>query len=134
MGELARLAADAYGRNKRHGQTVGILAQSDRAMMIVNGDDGRIIEANDAAYELFGKPLAGANIDRVIPERYRHAHEGHRRIFMERPVVRPMALRDLHAITKDQREIPVQIGLTPIPATRLVIAEIDQVGDSAPAP
>jgi PAS domain-containing protein len=128
MLELAKVAADAYRRNQLAG-TVGILAQSERAMLILDGDKGEIVEANSAAYELFGQPLAGANLNRLVPERYQQAHDTLRRDFMQGLVARPMTAGvEVPAITRDQEEAVVRIGLTPIPTTRLVIAEIDPLG------
>jgi PAS domain-containing protein len=94
-------------------------------MMIVVGDSGKIIQANAAAYRLFGPPLVGGALDRLIPGRARHAHNEHRKHYMQFPVARPMSAGvDVHANTK-RGEILVRIGLTPIPTTRLIIAEID---------
>lgn len=129
MGELARIAAAAFSRRRHLEDTLGILAESKRAMVVVDGDTGAIVEANDVAYELFGKPLAGVNINRLIPERYRQAHDEHRLAFMEHPAVRPVALRGLYTVMKDGSEVPAQVDLTPIPETRMVIAEVDQLGD-----
>jgi PAS domain-containing protein len=133
VGDLARLASEAYDPAKGLDVVAGILAQSERAMMVVNGDSGEIIRANDAAYELFGRPLVGANLSRLIPERHRLAHERHRKDFMEHLIARPLSARfDVPATTKDRGETVVRIGLTPIAQTRLVIAEIDQLADQAP--
>jgi PAS domain S-box-containing protein len=131
MGALARLAAEAFGRRRPIDQTAEILEISNRAMVIVDGDSGRIIQANAAAYELFGPPLVGADLDRVVPERDRQAHKEHRKDYMRFPVARPMGLGiEVRATTKDREEILVQIGLTPIPGGRLVIAEIDPLQET----
>lgn len=98
-------------------------------MMIVAGDSGKIIQANAAAYQLFGPPLVSASLDRVIPGRARHAHHEHRKDYMQFPVERPMSAGiDVHANTK-RGDILVRIGLTPIPTTRLIIAEIDPLAE-----
>jgi len=124
--DLAKVAAEAYARGQDLDQTIAILAASDRAMMIIDGEAGTIVEANSAARELFGDPLAGMDLNRLVPERYRQAHEGHRSDFMQRQIPRPMiAGVDVRAITRDAGETLVRIGLTPIPTTLLVIAEVD---------
>lgn len=128
MGALARLAAATFGRHRQLDDAAAILAQSGRAMMIVDGDSGKIIQANAAAYELFGPPLVGATLDRVVPERHQPAHKEHRRDYMQFPVARPMGVGiEVQAVTKDRGEVLVEIGLTPIPAARLIIAEIDRL-------
>ena len=100
-------------------------------MIIVDGDKGEIVQANTAAYELFGPPLVGATLDRLVPEPLRQAHNDHRSTYMRLPVARPMSLGvEVHATVKDRDAIPVVIGLTPIPSTRLIIAEIDPQQDS----
>lgn len=129
MGDLAQVAAAAHERSGRLDETVGILAESGRAMVIVDGDNGSIVHANDAAEDLFAGPLGGTNIDRLIPERHRGGHDGLRRAFMRNPTPRPMTARfDVPAITRTQGEMVVRIGLTPIAGGSLVIAEIDQFG------
>jgi PAS domain-containing protein len=134
MGDLATVAADAYGRTQHLEDAVAVLSESNRAMIIVDGDRGNIVEANDAAFELFGRPLIGANISRFIPDRYQQAHGAHLKDFKQHPVARPMSAGvDVHAKTKAHGETLARVGLTPIPATHLVIAEIDPLGGSAPA-
>jgi PAS domain-containing protein len=126
MGALARLAASTFGRRQLIDEAAGILEQSGRAMIIVDGDNGKLIQANAAAYELFGSPLVGARLDRIVPEHHRQAHNQHRADYMQFPVARPMSVGiEVHATTKDRGETLVVIGLTPIPTTRLIIAEID---------
>jgi PAS domain S-box-containing protein len=132
MGALARLAATTFGRHRHIDETVGILALSERAMIIVDGDKGKIIQANAAAYELFGPPLVGATLDRLVPERHQHAHKEHRRDYMQFPVARPMGVSiEVQAVTKGGKELLVQIGLTPIPTSRMIITEIDPLGETS---
>ena len=104
-------------------ETVGILAQSERAMMIIDADSGRIVQANPAAYDLFGAPLVDAALERLIPEDLQPAHKQHIKDYMKTPVDRPLSSRfEAPATTKDGIRTVI-IGLTPIPSTRLVIAE-----------
>jgi PAS domain S-box-containing protein len=131
MGALADLAARAFGRNRHIEEAAAILAESGRAMMIVDGDEGKIVQANAAAYALFGPPLVGANLDRVVPERYREAHRVHSTDYMQLPVARPMSAGiEVRATLKDGRETRALVSLTPISTTRLVIAEIDPLEES----
>lgn len=79
---------------------------------------GDIVLINKQAEALLGynrRELMGRKIEVLIPERYRQNHPGHREGFMAAPSARPMGLgRDLYALRKDGKEIPVEIGLTPI--------------------
>jgi len=124
--ELAQVAASAHGRSGNLDETIGILGASHRAMIIVDGETGMIVHANDAAGELFGAPLGGVGVNRLVPERYREAHDALRSGFMRDERARPMAAKvDVLAVTRDHGERHVRIGLTPIPSTSLVIAEVD---------
>jgi hypothetical protein len=75
---------------------------------------------------------ARSNLDRLVPERHQQAHKEHRSDYMQFPVARPMGVGiEVHAVTAiDRREVLVDIGLTPIPETSLVIAEIDALEDA----
>jgi PAS domain S-box-containing protein len=86
--------------------------------MILVDEGGRIVLANAQAEKLFGytaPELLGSSIDRLVPERFRGAHPGHRRSFFSDPRARAMgAGRDLFGLRKDGTEVPVEIGLNPI--------------------
>src|ERR1700730_6584498 len=112
MGALARLAAGTFGRRRRLDETAGILAMSGRAMIIVDGEQGTILQANAAAYELLGPPLVGAALDRIVPERHQQAHKDHRGDYMKFPVARPMGVGiEVPAVTaKGRGEVVVDIG------------------------
>jgi hypothetical protein len=127
MGALAKFVAGTFGRSQNINEAAVLLAQSGRAMIIVDGDSGKIIQGNAPAYELFGPPLVSSDLDRIVPARHQQAHKEHRRDYMRFPVARPMGVGvEVHTVTaKDDCEVLVEIGLTPIPATRLIIAEID---------
>ena len=127
MGALARLAAGTLARRRNIEETAALLAKSARAMIVVDGDSGKIVQANAAAYQLFGPPLVGSTLDRFVPERHQPAHKEHRQDYMRFPVARPMGLGiEVRAVAgKHRREVLVEIGLTPVPGTRLIIAEID---------
>lgn len=87
------------------------------AMLMVDGDQ-RVVLANRKAEDLFGyreAQLLGMPIDTLVPWRYRarHAHDFDQ--YMQRPRARPMGQgRPLFALHKDGREIPVEIGLSPV--------------------
>jgi PAS domain S-box-containing protein len=97
-------------------------------MVIVDGDSGKIVQANAAAYGLLGAPLIGQPLERFIPESDQQAHKEHRRDYMQVPAARPMGVGiEVRAITKGGAEVVVEIALTPIQMTRMILAEIDPV-------
>lgn len=79
---------------------------------------GRIVLVNREVERLFGYPreeLLGQSVDVLVPERLREQHATHRAGFFASPSVRAMGEgRDLFGLTKDGREVPVEIGLTPV--------------------
>jgi PAS domain S-box-containing protein len=139
MVSIAELAIGAFGRRREETLNIhvddaaAILAMSKQPMIIVDGDDGKIIQANAGAYGLLGPPLVGATLDRLVPERHQQAHKEHRSDYMQFPVARPMGVGiKVQAVTaEDGREIPVEIALTPIPTTRLIIAELQLLEETS---
>jgi PAS domain S-box-containing protein len=77
--------------------------------------DGRLALVNSGMERLFGFPreeLLGRHIEMLMPERYRGAHPGLRKAYMNAPTTRDMAgRRELYALRKDGSEFPVEIGL-----------------------
>jgi len=91
-----------------------LLRQAPDAILHV-GSDGRILRANDRAVVLFGYPrdaLLHKCIEDLIPKRYQGAHIGIREqafdTMSSRPIGRGAAL---YALTKGDREVPVEISL-----------------------
>jgi len=80
--------------------------------------EGTIVLVNTQTELLFGytrDELLGAQIDILVPNRFRHSHPGLRTGFIHNPKARPMgAGRDLYALRKDGSQFPVEIGLNPI--------------------
>jgi PAS domain S-box-containing protein len=85
--------------------------------VVVVDESGTIVLVNTQTEVLFGysrDELLGANIDTLVPERFRHKHPSHRASFIKNPKARAMgAGRDLFALRKDGSQIPVEIGLNP---------------------
>jgi PAS domain S-box-containing protein len=96
-----------------------VVEASPSAIVMVN-DQGRITFLNTQTEQLFGYPrseLLEQPVEILVPERYRHAHPGHRAGFFRSPSTRSMgAGRDLFGRRKDGSEFPVEIGLNPIQA------------------
>ena len=105
---------------------VGILmVNAGGAITLVNASAERILGYDRA--ELIGHP-----VDTLLPEPFRARHASHRRDFLTHPGPRQMgAGRDLFARRKDGREIPVEIGLSPIttPAGAFVVASIVDISE-----
>lgn len=94
------------------------LIEAIPAALIVVGSGGRIALVNSQAERLFGYgpgELVGQQIERLLPARYRAQHPEFRATFHTDARPRPMgAGRELYALARDGREIPVEIGLNPI--------------------
>jgi len=102
------------------------------AVVIVNAA-GRVVLANSQAERLFGYgpgELRGRAVERLLPERFRVAHVGHRSGYFAHPRTRPMgAGLDLFGLRRDGVEFPVEISLSPIVTERgpLVMSAIRDI-------
>jgi len=106
---------NAYFRN--------LLESAPDAMIIVDVR-GTIDIVNRQCEIMFGYSrveLLDQSVDRLLPERFRAAHERHRRSFLRDPKPRPMGRRtdagrgmELVGLRKDGSEFPVEISLSPV--------------------
>ncbi len=100
------------------------------AIIAVRAVDGSISLANREAERLFGysrSELQGAKVEMLLPHELRATHERHRQAFDEHPEERRMGTgRELWAVGKKGRKIPVEVGLNPVEVggERLVLASI----------
>jgi len=82
---------------------------------------GNILHTNPKADDIFGysqEELLGKPMEMLLPERFRGGHGAHRAHFMSDPKARPMGEgRHLYGRRKDGREVPVEIGLVPVPTS-----------------
>ncbi len=94
--------------------------ESSPSGLVMTDGGGRIVLVNREVERLFGYPreeLLGQSIEILVPERYRREHSGFRAAFHASPSVRAMgAGRDLYGRRKDGSEVPIEIGLTPVPS------------------
>jgi PAS domain S-box-containing protein len=86
-------------------------------MIMIDGA-GKVVFVNSQMEALFGytkDELVGQPVEILVPERFRPRHPEYRSAFFASPQARPMgAGRDLYGRHEDGREIPVEIGLTPM--------------------
>jgi PAS domain S-box-containing protein len=94
-----------------------VLDSAPDAMIIID-PSGTILFANNQVTALFGyarDEVVGGVIERLLPERFRGRHVGHRQGYTSNVRVRPMgAGLELFAMRKDGTEFPVEISLSPI--------------------
>lgn len=93
------------------------LEAAPTGMLMINRA-GNITLVNAQIERLFGysrDELIGTPLERLVPERYRSKHPTFRQDFFRAPQTRAMGVgRELFGLHKDGREIPVEIGLTPV--------------------
>ena len=99
------------------GLLVAALDAAPDGVLLV-GNTGRIIFANEASLRLFGYgvgELTGALVETLVPAGYQHRHLLDRDRFIAAPRRRPMGPGlQLSGLRKDGSEIPVEISLAPL--------------------
>jgi PAS domain S-box-containing protein len=103
--------------------------------MLLTDPTGVVLFTNRQVSGLFGyahQELIGANIELLIPGRFRHHHVGHRGRYVASPRMRPMgAGLALFGRRRDGSEFPVEISLSPVEDSghTLIAAAIRDVTD-----
>jgi PAS domain S-box-containing protein len=94
------------------------LLESTPDGIVMANPTGHIVLANSQAERLFGYEageLRGKSVDELLPQRYRHAHVGHRSNYFLQPRKRAMGSGlDLAGLRKDGTEFPIEISLSPL--------------------
>jgi PAS domain S-box-containing protein len=125
--EILTIARDLTAREQA-ADTLASEMDTNRALfesaaegIVVVSPNGHIVRANQRAAQMFGyaqEELAGLEIERLLPERFRVTHGAHRAGFFNAPRTRPMGVGlDLFGLRKDGREFPIEIGLSAITTT-----------------
>jgi len=111
-----------------------LLESMPDAILILN-DTGRIVLVNARAEAIFASSrneLVGELIERLLPERYRDAHVGHRLKYFMQPRAREMgAGLELYGLRKNGEEFPVEIALSPLRTDEsvMVVSAIRDITD-----
>jgi PAS domain S-box-containing protein len=101
--------------------------------VILVDHDGRIVEFNARAQEMFGydrDEVVGEPVELLMPDRFRREHAEHRDRYGRSPHVRPMGAElELVGRRKNGQEFPVEISLAPYqsPQGPLVVSAIRDV-------
>lgn len=95
-----------------------LILNASQMGMLQATKSGEIIFINQEVQKIFGyaeNELIGKNINILLPERFRQIHGEHMAAYWKNPIPRPMAARkDLVGLTKDRREVPLEISLVPM--------------------
>ena len=112
----ARVEAEQTARARE--QQFRALLDSTPDPMVIVDQHGRITTVNLEALKLFGyrrEEVLGQPVEMLLPQRDRERHIGQRNGYLN--LAEPVALgggRELWAVTRDGREFPVEISLSPI--------------------
>ncbi len=85
--------------------------------IIITDKNSRILLVNNQSITLFGYPmdeLTGTSFEILIPERYREAYFKYQKAFIDEIETRPGISLPLNGLRKNQREIPIEIALSPV--------------------
>ena len=105
--------------------------------MVVVDEQGRIVQANAQAHQLFDYDdgaMIGMLVEDLVPDAQRRNHQAHRSAYMRNPRVRPMgkAAQTLTGRRREGTEFPVEIALSPLPVDSGIcfLASIRDVSES----
>lgn len=101
---------------REQGKFEAVFQNASLGILVIDSK-GLITMANHFLTQLFAYPdadeLIGKELEILIPSRYHHRHVDDRNKYIDHPSTRPMGMgRDLFGITKDGRELPLEISLS----------------------
>lgn len=103
--------------------------------IVVVDASGRIEFANAALERMFGysrNELKDAPVEQLMPLPFRHGHQALLAGYVAAPVPRAMGVgRDLYGLSRDDRQFPVEIGLSPLrtPSGFKTIATVSDISE-----
>ena len=116
VGKATMNPPEKTGQDKEELMRLAFEASPNGMLMV--DSDGDIVFANSGVESMFGyrrHELIGQPVEILVPARFRDHHPGHRGAYLKAPEARAMGSgRELYAVHKSGREIPVEIGLNPI--------------------
>jgi len=116
--ERTRRLEDEVAERKRAEQRFRMLVETAPTGIIIVDSGGRIVDSNVHSLKMFGysrEELVGQQVEVLLPESLKAAHQGHRASYASNPHARPMGMgMDLFARRKDGSEFPVEISLGPL--------------------
>jgi len=114
---ITSIIRDVTAQRHAEARFRGLLEAAPDGIVVVDSR-GRIVIVNSQLERMFGyarEEMLGQSIDLLVPERFRATHDADRERYQSDPKTRPMgAGRSLSGRTKDGREIPVEISLSPL--------------------
>jgi PAS domain S-box-containing protein len=119
-GEIVGLAAITRDITKEKfvEEKFRLAVESSPSGMVLIDPGGKIILVNGEVERLFGyrrDELIGQPVEILVPERLRDGHRRERDVFRVHPEARRIANREVFGRCKDGTEIPIEVGLNPIP-------------------
>ena len=112
VGRIHRNVAELIAAEERFRS---ITLSSRMAMIIGEGEEGRIAGWNPAAEEMFGytsNEILGHKITKLIPERLRKAHKnGYEKAWQIGAIAEGVQVHQLKGLHKDGNEFPIELSL-----------------------
>jgi PAS domain S-box-containing protein len=117
IANYMRLQSETREKEKTESRFRAVLESSPALIFIVN-KDGLIVFSTNQCEKLLGytaDELKMKEVEMLIQDEHTSTHEKYRKDYFKNPTSKRMGDRsDLRVLTKDRKEVPVEITLTPI--------------------